>query len=258
MTLQSDSAVERFLVSRPLADESREVYRRDITKMLRGRSPVEIGPVEVAVWATSLAGQRPSTIQRKVAVVKAFFRWCVRQGFIADNPIHFDGPKAVGLPKPITRQQVAGLAIAAGTNWLLVRALYTSGCRVSELVRLTSSDLREDGTAIVRGKGGKERVVYFTDDVVAAMKCVKGRFFKFGRHHAWKIIKVAGESIGLNVSPHTLRHSFATHLLEADVDTRAIQELLGHARIATTQRYTAVNTTRLREIHERFHPRGKQ
>jgi len=215
---------------------------------------------DAVMWSYRLAGRKPSTIRRKLTIAKAFFRFAVKKGWSSSNPVAtFVSPKSVTLPKPITRSQVRSL-IESSRDPALIACLYSTGCRVSELVRLKSSDLNsETKSAIVFGKRRRERVVFFSDEAWSLIENRSGRLFKFNRVTAWRIVKDASTAAGLPpVSPHVLRHSFATHLLEGGADIRIIQELLGHRMVSTTQRYTAVDAARLVTAHQQFHPRGKR
>jgi integrase/recombinase XerD len=179
--------------------------------------------------------------------------------------------KLLDAPQPADRYQLRDRAI--------LETLYAAGCRASEVVGLTMADLHlEAGFCKCEGKGGKQRIVPLGRPAVNALRSYldglrprlvatapdANRVFvsrggkPLSREMLWVVVKKYVRRAGLHakVSPHTLRHSFATHLLAGGADLRTVQELLGHASIQTTQRYTHVDRDRLREIHRRFHPRG--
>ena len=255
--------------------------------------PIEaIGVGTLAGYVRHLteSGLAPSSVGRHLASLSTFFRFLIYEGRMVENaaklldaPAIWDrlptvlGPAAVGrlleapdASTPIGRRDRAAL-----------ETLYATGCRASEVVGLRPRDLDLDrGMARCVGKGDKERVVplgsrarealvaYLKEDrpIFAARRPGAEAVFlgKTGRPLTrvglWRLVKGAAARAGLpegaNVGPHTLRHSFATHLLAGGADLRVVQELLGHASIATTQIYTRVELTRLRQVHASFHPRG--
>jgi integrase/recombinase XerD len=230
---------------------------------------------------------------RAVVAVRGFHRFLLREGLTTVDPARGIRPPAPPkrLPKAISVQDVEALLAAAGADETpralrdraLLELLYGCGARISEAVGLDVDDLDADpagsGTVRLRGKGGKERVVpvgsYARDAVSAYL--VRGRpalaasgsgspalFLnarggRLSRQSAWTVLRAAAERAGLRraVSPHTLRHSFATHLLDGGADVRVVQELLGHASVTTTQVYTLVTVDRLREVYATSHPRAR-
>ena len=228
------------------------------------------------------------TSLRRLSSLKRFFKFCRKRGFISWDPL--DGldriKKEKKLPRFLLEDEVKRL-IEKGpdiTSPLGVRdraileVLYGSGLRVSELVSLKLSDLDlKKGILRVSGKGDRVRYVPINTEALRWLKKyleeVRGRFSglnspwlfvnrrggKLSRQFVWKMIKNYGEKVGIDPSrlhPHVLRHSFATHLLQRGADLRSIQLLLGHASITTTEIYTHLRLKDLREIHERYHPRG--
>jgi len=230
-----------------------------------------------------------TTVARKVAAIKSFFHFLVAEGLITDDPTAtLDSPRVKKyLPRAITQEQVEKLLDAASEketprglrDRAILELLYATGMRVSELVALNIGDV-DLASASVRcfGKGGKERVIPIYERAVQAV----GEYVNKGRIHLlrdpgeralflnqrgqrltrqglWLIVKGYVKEAGLNVpvTPHTLRHSFATHMLRGGADLRNVQELLGHANIATTQVYTQVSNERLREVYDEAHPRAK-
>jgi integrase/recombinase XerD len=227
----------------------------------------------------------PATVARTLVAVRGFHRFLLREGLATDDPSsEVTGPRLRrSLPKALSREQVDRLLSApvgdepvALRDRAMLELLYASGLRISELVDLDVDDV--DTTTLVvrcRGKGSKERYVHMGRPAGRALDAwlVRGRP-EFGprgpavfcnrrggrltRQGGWKIIKQRAQAVDLGalVSPHTLRHSFATHLLEGGADVRVVQELLGHATVSTTQVYTLVSQARLRSVYEEAHPRA--
>jgi integrase/recombinase XerD len=230
-----------------------------------------------------------TTVARKIAAARSFFGFMVAEGKIKDNPSqNVDSPK-VGraLPKPISISQVRRLleqptklsTPEAKRDRAMLELLYASGMRVSELVSLNVSDIDLDG-GFVRcfGKGHKERLIpIYRQAALAVEEYIKEsrphltysdteralflnrRGERLTRQGLWQILKGYAKSAELDaeVTPHTLRHSFATHMLSGGADLRAVQELLGHANISTTQVYTYLTTEHIRRAYEKSHPRAK-
>ena len=235
----------------------------------------------------------PSSIARALVAVRSFHRFCVDEGFVDADPSEEVGAPRVpqGLPKALTEAEVdALLATVDGDDpralrdHAILETLYATGVRISELVGLDREDLDlEDGLVRVFGKGSKERVVpvgrsarrsiveYLARGRPAlerpATRRVSGdplflnvRGGRLTRQSCWKLVTTAGERVGIapgKLSPHVLRHSCATHMLEHGADIRVVQELLGHASLSTTQVYTKVSPERLRAVYELAHPRAK-
>ena len=230
-----------------------------------------------------------SSAARAVVAVRGFHRFAVREGITAVDPageVHPPvGPKR--LPKAISVEDVAALLEAAegDGNLLALRdralleVLYGTGARISEAVGLDIDDLdSEAATVFLRGKGGKQRIVPVGRFALAAIDAylvrsrpvlsaggpggpalfINARGGRLTRQSAWTALRTAANRAGLTVevSPHTLRHSYATHLLDGGADIRVVQELLGHASVATTQVYTLVTVERLREVYAASHPRA--
>jgi integrase/recombinase XerD len=230
---------------------------------------------------------------RAVVAVRGFHRFLLREGLVTIDAARGVRPPSPPkrLPKAISVQEVEALLAAAGADETpralrdraLLELLYGSGARISEAVGLDVDDLDVDpagsGTVRLLGKGSKERVVpvgsYARE--AASAYLVRGRpalaasgsgspalFLnarggRLSRQSAWTVLRAAAERAGLRraISPHTLRHSFATHLLDGGADVRVVQELLGHASVTTTQVYTLVTVDRLREVYATSHPRAR-
>lgn len=227
----------------------------------------------------------PSSVARTLVAVRGLHRFLVAEGLTPTDPSsEVTGPRQNRpLPKALSTDQVqrligapAGEEPAGLRDRALLELLYAAGLRISELVDLDVDDVDTDGRTLrCRGKGDKERSVPFGRPAASAIAAwiVRGRpavrprspaLFcnarggRLTRQGAWKLLKRHADTVGLStaVSPHTLRHSFATHLLEGGADVRVVQELLGHASVSTTQIYTRVTDGRLRAVYERAHPRA--
>jgi integrase/recombinase XerD len=220
-----------------------------------------------------------ASICRALIAIKVFFRFLIREGIIQANPaLYLDSPKLWQLiPEVLSSQEIDLLlkkpdvsTILGARNKAILEVLYGSGLRVSELCGLDIYHIDET-TLRVMGKGSKERIVPIGEEAIHAIDhylqfrngdrekalFVRKNGNRMYRQDIWKMIKYLAIEAGIkkNVSPHTLRHSFATHLLDNGADLRIIQEMLGHASINSTERYTHVSNTRLQETFEAFHPR---
>jgi len=235
-------------------------------------------------------GYVPTTIARKVAAARSFFGFMVAEGIIKTDPTENMSSPSVGksLPKPISISQVRQLldqpaklsTLEAKRDKAMLELLYASGMRISELVSLNLGDVDTEG-GYVRcfGKGHKERVIPIYEQAARVVKeyieetrlklahnkeetalFLNPRGERLTRQGFWQKLKEYAKSanLGTQISPHTLRHSFATHMLSGGADLRAVQELLGHANISTTQVYTHLTTEHIRRTYEKSHPRAKQ
>ena len=230
-----------------------------------------------------------TTVARKVAATKSFFGFMMAEGNIKDNPTQNLSSPRIGksLPKPITYSQAMLLLeqpskkppLEAKRDKAMLELLYASGMRVSELVSLNLEDIdTENGSVRCFGKGHKERLIPIVPRAALSVKeylqearshlthntSEKALFVNFRgerltRQGFWQILKGHAKSANLDaeVTPHTLRHSFATHMLSGGADLRVVQELLGHANISTTQVYTHLTTEHIRRTYEKSHPRAK-
>ena len=236
-------------------------------------------------------GYAATTIARKVAAARSFFGFLVSEGIIKTNPTENMSSPSVGraLPKPIPINQVRLLleqpnkspTAEAQRDRSMLELLYASGMRISELVSLNLGDVNTEGDYYVRcfGKGHKERLIPLYEQVAKGVKkyieetrpklahdrknaalFLNARGDRLTRQGFWQKLKEYAKSAGLDarVSPHTLRHSFATHMLSGGADLRSVQELLGHANISTTQVYTHLTTDHIRRTYEKSHPRAKE
>jgi integrase/recombinase XerD len=270
-------------------------YQHDVRRLVRHAAGTGIkNPAAVTaahlrefLYALKDVGLEPSTIRRQVSALRTYFKFLTADGHLTRDPSErLEAPKrGRALPAVLTREEVERLLAAPNTDEALAvrdRALlelaYATGMRVSELVSITLQHIVFDqGLARVFGKGSKERLVPVGRRALGAVALYareirplldkgkgKGALFlnargtRLTRVGAWGIIRGHAKraAITKRVTPHTLRHTFATHLLEGGADLRAVQEMLGHANLATTQIYTHVDRSYLREVHKRFHPRG--
>ena len=290
-----DAAVESFLAlsAARLADRTVDAYRRDLADFAAWLDgpPAAASPDQLAAYVAKLRadGLAATTIARRVAALRSFFRHQVLLGTRPDNPAaELELPRRRrALPKTLSPGEVERLIDAAtGTtprslrDRALVELLYGAGLRVSEAVGLERAavDLERRLVRAV-GKGSKERVVPIGREAVEALRryLARGRPFLDKRHRpelflnaqggaltragAFLILKKLAETAGLEperVHPHLLRHSFATHLLEGGADLRSVQEMLGHADLATTELYTHVSDRRRRELYFRAHPHARK
>lgn len=284
-------------VERGLSQNTRSSYQLDLTaffKYLRAQEITSLDQVDRFVILAFLgdlekAGKARNTVIRMVTSLRKFFQFAHRNQLVAVDPmLQVDPPKkGQYLPAVLSIEEVEMLLEAPDltTNLgirtrTMLEVMYATGMRVSELVNLTFDNLHLDlGLIQTVGKGDKERIIPIGD--TAAMwlqrylndvRPLLGREqdpkvvflndhgHQLTRQGVWKIIKqlVAAVGITKDVSPHTLRHSFATHILENGADLRIVQELLGHADISTTQIYTHISNKRLAEVYERSHPRAQK
>ncbi|TXL63036.1 site-specific tyrosine recombinase XerD [Aeromicrobium terrae] len=303
-----DRAVLDYLshlgVERGLADNTLNSYRRDLRRYathLAGRgidAPGAIAETDVLSFLGALrtgdADHPPlgaASAARAVVAVRGFHKFLLRERLVeADVSAAVKPPRpASRLPKALPLSDVEAILAAAGApgttlakrDQALLEVLYGTGARISEAVGLDVDDLDlTDGSVLLRGKGGKQRIVpigsfaraavedYLTagrSALVSAKASTPAVFLnarggRLSRQSAWVVLVKAAQRAGITteVSPHTLRHSFATHLLDGGADVRVVQELLGHASVTTTQVYTLVTVEKLREIYATAHPRASR
>jgi integrase/recombinase XerD len=278
-----------------LADNSLRAYRKDLELLLEflfTRGVQDGGAVRPDHLAAFLASQRQDgrserTMARRVSAVRMFFRFATTESGLENDPAqHLEPPRLISsLPGYLTAERVSALLESPTGNApmvlrdrALLHTLYATGARVSEVCDLTLNRLHLDaGYLSVRGKGSKERVVPISSAAVGHVRvwlehgrpALLRRPIEFvylsrtgkrlSRARVWELVKQYAVTAGMraaDVHPHTLRHCFATHLLENGADIRSVQEMLGHASISTTQIYTHVDQKRLRAVVLRFHPRA--
>lgn len=280
---------------RGLSPRTVSAYERDLTRWwqsLRERGvddPAQATPELLREWVFALKeeGLAATSIRRAQSAVRTYFRFLLSEGVLDVDPSErLESPRvARKLPDFLTRDEVTRLLDAPDASkplfWrdrAILELLYASGLRVSELVDLPLSGLDlDEAWATVFGKGSRERLVPIGAPAVRTLERYlrevrprldkgrgQGRVYlnargnPMRRESIWKLVKDSAKRAGIakNVSPHTLRHTFATHLVEGGADLAAVQELLGHVDISTTQIYTHVDREYLRDVHRRFHPRS--
>jgi len=282
-------------VERGLADNTLLAYRRDLNKYflsldargIKSAGQVKKDDISEYIYQLKNAGLETTSICRNLAAIKMFHRFLVREGLAKEDPTSLiDTPKLwKRVPDVLSEIEVeAMLKTTEGRGWQRIRdraileLFYASGMRVSELAGLRVDNMNFDvGYVRCMGKGKKERIVPVGKRARQAVqdycdkvrpRLLKGKLSsdlflsrlgkKMSRQSMWKLIKqcAAKANITKTIKPHTLRHSFATHLLQHGADLRSVQEMLGHSDISTTQIYTHVDRERLKTIHKQFHPRG--
>lgn len=284
-----ESFIKHLSNERNYSEHTVKAYRGDLENfrdfLLKEEKEIEDADIAtINAYVSTLYGKNsPSSVERKVSAIRSFFSYLVRKGLATQNPAKLvrTPKKEKHLPVFLSVDEVFNLVDVKDSekNPLRVRdravleLLYSSGLRVSELAGATLADLSM-GEAImrVRGKGNKERIVPVGSKALSALgeyldiretlKPASDRIFLNSRgggittRSLARIIKKYGlvSGISKNVSPHVLRHSFATHLLAGGADLRAIQEMLGHASLSTTQRYTHLSVERIMEVYDKTHP----
>lgn len=285
--------VERFLTyiehERGLSVNTRAAYRRDLadfTSWLGERAAVGLGIADLGDYLATLdrKGLARASIARQAATLRTFYAFLQLEGLIAESPATLiaAGRRDDTIPGTLSPGQVDRLlgspdprSINGIRDRALLELLYATGCRASEVSHLRVTDVQlVEQFCTCRGKGDKERMVPLGRRAVEALSAwldgprralasdapwvlLSSRGNRLSRMRIWEIVRVHAERAGVpaDIGPHTLRHSFATHMVAGGVDLRHVQEMLGHASIATTQRYTHVDHARLQSIHARFHPR---
>ena len=284
-----------LIFERGLSKRTLSAYQHDLENCIEFLArqgitdPSHVTPTVLRTWIFSLheVGLAPSSIRRAQSAVRTFFRFLLAEGWLSVDPTErLESPKIRDrLPEFLTKEETQRLLDAPNPQkslyWRdrsILELLYASGVRVSELVGLLISGLDLDDSFItVFGKGGKERIVpvgvpalltlkRYLSELRPKLDQAEGRGHVYlnargrplTRESVWKLVRDSGRraDINKNVSPHTLRHTFATHLLEGGADLAAVQEMLGHVDISSTQIYTHVDREYLRQIHGKYHPRA--
>lgn len=293
---------DHLAVERGLAPNSLAAYGRDLRRYVEfctGRGITSVAEVaqadlgEFLKWLRQGSPQHPplsaASAARTLVAVRGFHRFALQEGMAESDPGREVRPPAAAkrLPKALTVDQVTAILTSTGgaaaeplgvRDRALLEFLYGTGARISEAVGLDVDDIDLDsGVALLRGKGGKQRLVPVGRHARSALEAylvrvrpgllvgaqpgvfLNARGGRLSRQSAWTILRTAAERAGIDaeVSPHTLRHSFATHLLDGGADVRVVQELLGHASVTTTQVYTKVTVDHLREVYALAHPRAR-
>lgn len=289
-----ESFIEYIRTECHLSANTVAAYGRDLKRFdewLAGRKLSSLSVAELSDYAAWLRRKSlaPASISRHLVALKVFFRYLQLEGVLKRNEAELLGSQKLWqkVPEVLSAQKVSDFLAAPNlTDTLglrdraLLELLYATGCRASELSNLRVADVRLDEKFCkCTGKGNKQRMVPLNDTAIGAVShylselrpqlvegasqapdwlllSIRGR--RLRREAIWEIVKKYAARAGLpvSISPHTLRHSFATHLLAGGADLRQVQEMLGHASITTTQIYTHVDSSRLKRIHAQFHPRG--
>ena len=288
-----DGYMSYIAVEKGLSRNTLDSYSGDLIRYMNflrelGYKIEESSKVEVMSFLLSLRkrGLSTKTVARSISVLRGFYRWLADEGVLPTNPLEdMESPKTTrSLPEVLSLDEVDSLLEQPNSSHpvgmrdkAMLELLYATGLRVSELTNLELNNINlEAGYLIVLGKGAKQRIVPVGEEALYWLKAYleESRKRLLGNHRSplafvsrqgrgitrqgfWKIIKKYSLKAGIkkNISPHTLRHSFASHLLEGGADLRSVQSLLGHVDISTTQIYTHVTRERLKKIHARFHPR---
>jgi integrase/recombinase XerD len=286
-----DAFIDALWLEDGLAQNSLAAYRRDLTLLAaglrqRGRRLLQASATDLLDFAALHTDYKVSSLNRRFASMRRFYRWALREGRRSDDPTaHLESARAAPrFPRAISEAQVESLLAAPDTDTprglrdrAMLEVMYAAGLRVSELVQLRLIEvLLADGLVRIFGKGSKERVVPLGEEaqswvrryldegrsaLLAGKPCdavfVTPRAAPMSRQMFWKLVKHYAIRAGVTapLSPHVLRHAFATHLLNHGADLRVVQLLLGHADISTTQVYTHVARERLKQLHAKHHPR---
>lgn len=291
-----DRFVEHLRVERNASEHTVRAYRTDLQQFADHLSragvsePTRISTRHVRAYLAGLgqSGLSARSMNRKLAAVRTFLKYLVRQGVLSQNPAaSLRNPREQrSLPSVLSEEETEQLLEdTAGSDWFAVRdramleLFYSSGLRVSELCGLDLTDIDlENGVVLVRGKGKKERLAPLGGAAIEAIRAWLSVRAQVARDGHWdkealflnrygrrisqrsvaRMVQKRAKRAGVQkrLSPHTLRHSFATHLLDRGADIRAVQELLGHELLSTTQVYTHITGRRIREVYDRTHPRA--
>jgi integrase/recombinase XerD len=277
-----------------LAANTVAAYRRDLSKFaawLGQRRFQDLTIRELSDYPAYLVNRKlaPASVARHLVALKVFYRYLQLEGALRDNIAELLGSQKLWqrVPQVLSPEMIDELLAAPRKHdrlWrrdrALLELLYATGCRASEVSNLRPDDIHlKEGFCLARGKGDKERLVPLGRRAIDAVEeylaeerpqiveraavpprwlLLSRRGKRLRRERIWELVKAYALRVGApdSIGPHTLRHSFATHLLTGGADLRQVQEMLGHASIRTTQIYTHVDTARLKRVHQQFHPRG--
>jgi integrase/recombinase XerD len=285
--------IQYLSVEKGLSPNTQQAYYQDLTKLIFFLKKEKISWNTVTeedlikfIHHASRSGLSARSLARIISSLRSFYRFLILDGFQEMNPTsNLSSPKIwMNLPKLLSINEVEQLINEPDVNKkkgkrdrAMLELLYATGLRVSELIQLRLKDINlEEGFLICRGKGGKERIVplgqHAEKSIQNYLETARPLLLKkntdllfvsswgraFTRQGFWKMLKGYAQKAGIDkkISPHVLRHSFATHLLERGADLRSVQLMLGHSQITTTQIYTHVGRKRLREVYNKFHPRA--
>ena len=282
--MDTDAAIERFLTSAALSDGTRKAYRRDLEELAewlakRRLALDDFGARAFSEYAAHLAADRPgrkprklsqTTIARKLAAVRSLLRSSLGASRVPDLPLPGNRRRRLPYAPRVDEtneliESVDGDGALGLRNRALVELVYSAGLRAQEVVDLSLGDVDfEQEVVHVRGKGGKERAVPLGEEAAYRLRLYleRGRSSLARGANDTLFLSARGQPLDTSTlrrllpNPHRLRHAFATHLLEGGADLRAIQELLGHSSLSTTQIYSHVDAKRLRKVYDRSHPRA--
>jgi integrase/recombinase XerD len=282
--------IQYLKLERGLSANTFAAYRRDLIGFFETQkleNPIKVTASDVSAYFAHLGrkGTRPASMARKISSLKQFFAYLVESGRMKQNPASvYSAPKIARYhPDYLSPQQITGIiesidisTLPGKRDRMIIELLYGCGLRLSELINLKRSDIEfEAGFVRVLGKGSKQRLVpigqYAVESVEGYLAVTEAQATvtrpdnllvnpqgkPFSRVGVWKIVKKLVERAGIasSVTPHTFRHSFATHLIEGGADLRVVQEMLGHADISTTEIYTKLDRDYIVAEHRKYHPR---
>lgn len=283
-----ESFIDYLSIERGLSSNTLQAYRRDLCQF-RDWLKKEFLQVDSTLIGNYLAtlrkkGNESRTLNRKLSVVRMFYKFLYTEGKTDHNPVEGVSSPRLGrkIPSFLSEKEVEALLETPSVDEqygirdrAILEVVYGAGLRISELINLNLTDLNlKGGWVKVLGKGSKERIVPLgreacrwvriylrkrRTETTDKLSLFCNRYGKrLSRQACWKIIKKYSQKAGITkkISPHTLRHSFATHLLSRDADLRFVQELLGHTNISTTQIYTHITQERLKKVYKKYHPRA--
>ena len=284
-----DDFINYILIEKGLSKNTALAYRTDLNTYLKFLEDKKINYETIShleitdfLWHLKTSNFKPRSIYRMIESIRQFYKFLIAENFIKTDPtVYLTAPKVpVILPDMLTNEEVTKLLNSVSgndnlsiRNRAMLELLYATGLRVSELISLKFSNVDiEECFVKIFGKGNKERLVPFGQKAQLYLKRYlrirknsKSEFVfltrlnkPISRIEFWRQLKQIAIKAGImkNITPHTLRHSFATHLLTGGADIRFVQEMLGHSSISTTQIYTHISQERLKEQHKKFHPRG--
>lgn len=288
----TDYFLQHLRVERNLSSNTMDAYSYDLEKFREFLhknnyriTGLDTEKVTAFILFLKKKGLSSSTIIRILSSVRSFYRFLSAQGIISDTGLpSLESPKTHrNLPEVLSREEVLQFiktvqdSKSKARDLAIIELIYGAGLRVSEASNIKIQDINFEKNYIkIQGKGRRERLVFFNKNSLDAVKnyieeparkkkgglspylFINNRGGRLSRQSIWKMVKKIGFLItpDRNISPHTLRHSFATHLLEAGLDLRIVQELLGHKSLATTEIYTHINKKQIQSVYKRFHPRS--
>lgn len=279
--------INHILIEKNLSKNTALSYRNDLLKFKdfiekRDLNLNRLSSEDITSFIIFLKKKNYSStsIVRILSGVRNFYKFLVGMGYVKNTEIIIESPKVERkLPDVLTEEEIKKILNVGEIsrkhirNLAIIELFYSSGLRVSELCNLKLSDLNlEEGFIRVKGKGNRERIALLNKEAIEVLKrylnerknvfdeylFLNSRGKRISRQSVWKIVKKYSKYAGIdkNVKPHTLRHTFATHLLNEGLDLRVVQELLGHKSIATTEIYTHLNRKKIKELYKKFHPRS--